>query len=199
MEQAVETPCIRLCIRKGRELYSLSTVYTPFSTAFPYWRVYLSTIFIFSINTCFSYLYFSFVSAYPHYPHPIISITFFLLFIEEKERKEWYNNDFFRWWWRRWWKERWRIFIFFPKLFCSSFVPVVYVVSWPSVYFLLAKQCIRNILCNFLASFAIYREKKSAWNAFGYECSKGTKDENTPRYNSLCSFYLGLSFGACIT
>ena len=144
MEQAVETPCIRLCIRKGRELYSLSTVYTPFSTAFPYWRVYLSTIFIFSINTCFTYLYFSFVSPYPHYPHPIISITFFIVYKITKERKEWYNNDVFRWWWRRWWKERWRIFVFFPKLFCSSFVPVVYVVSWPSVYFLLAKQCIRN-------------------------------------------------------
>ena len=87
MEQAVETPCIRLCIRKGRELYSLSTVYTPFSTAFPYWRVYLSTIFIFSINTCFSYLYFSFVSPYPHYPHPIISITFFIVYKITKEKK----------------------------------------------------------------------------------------------------------------
>ena len=42
-------------------------------------------------------------------------------------------------------------------------------------------------------------KKNPHGNAFGYECSKGTKDENTPRYNSLCSFYLGLSFGACIT
>ena len=87
MEQAVETPCIRLCIRKGRELYSLSTVYTPFSTAFPYWRPYLSTILLISIKPCFSYLYFSFVSPYPHYPHPIISITFFIVYKITKEKK----------------------------------------------------------------------------------------------------------------
>ena len=42
-------------------------------------------------------------------------------------------------------------------------------------------------------------KKNPHGNAFGYERPKGTKDENTPRYNSLCSFYLGLSFGACIT
>ena len=87
MEQAVETPCIRLCIRKGPELYSLSTVYTPFSTAFPYWRPYLSTILLISIKPCFSYLYFSFVSPYPHYPHPIISITFFIVYKITKEKK----------------------------------------------------------------------------------------------------------------
>lgn len=48
----------------------------------------------------------------------------------------------------------------------------------------------------FLLHSAVIVKKNPHGNAFGYECSKGTKDENTPRYNSLCSFYLGLSFGA---
>ena len=88
-------------------------------------------------------------------------------------------------------------YLYFFQNFFVVVVPVVYMLSVDLRSSSSLQSSIFEISCPpFLLHSAVIVKKNPHGNAFGYECSKGTKDENTPKYNSLCSFYLGLSFGA---